>query len=72
MNCWLYSDERMNLRAEVIGILFKEYGGDQIQDAPYSTEDIYSAAHDWVSHGNPNTEGVLNYFHKRFIENGTV
>jgi hypothetical protein len=72
MNCWIYSEERMNLRADVIGILFKEYGGEQIQDAPYSTEDIYNAAHDWVSHGNPNTEGVLNYFHKRFIENGTV
>ena len=72
MNCWIYSDERMALRAQVIGDLFKTYGGEQIQNAPYSTEDIYSAAHDWVSHGNRTAEGVLEYFNTRFIENGTV
>ena len=72
MNSWIYSDERMALRADVIGILFKQYGGDQIQDAVYSTEDIYSCAQDWVSHGNQTIEGVLDYFHKRFIEHGAV
>lgn len=72
MNCWIYSDERMALRADVIGQLFREYGGDRIDQAPYSTEDIYSAAHDWVSHGNRTSEGVLQYFQQRFIENGPV
>ena len=59
----------MTLRAEVIGMLFKKYGGEQIQEAVYSTEDIYNCAHDWVSHGNQTIEGVLDYFNKRFIEN---
>ena len=72
MNCWIYSDERMKLRANVISALFSVYGGVQIQDAVYSTEDIYNAAHDWVSHGNQTVEGVLDYFRIRFIENGTV
>ena len=72
MNSWIYSEERMTLRAEVIGMLFKKYGGEQIQEAVYSTEDIYNCAHDWVSHGNQTTTGVLDYFNKRFIENGPV
>ena len=72
MNSWIYSDERMALRAEVISTLFKEHGGDQIQAAPYSTEDIYNCAHDWVSHGNRTTEGLLEYFQQRFINHGPV
>ena len=70
MKNWIYSDERMNLRAEVLRLLFKEYGGEQIQNAPYSTEDIYAAAHDWVSHGNPTSVGILAYFQERFVEGG--
>ena len=72
MNSWIYSDKRMRLRSEVLGLLFKEYGGEQIHESVYSTEDIYNCAHDWVSHGNPTPQGVLEYFSKRFIENGTI
>ena len=72
MSNWLYSDERMNLRAEVIGLLFRKFGGDRIDLAGYSTEDIYNCAHDWVSHGNRTTEGVLQYFQQRFINHGPV
>lgn len=67
MSNWLYSDERMNLRAEVIGLLFKKFGGDRIDQAGYSTEDIYSAAHDWVSQGNPSTDGVIHYFTQHYV-----
>ena len=64
---WLYSDERMELRAKCLTILFKLYGGARIDQAPYSAEDIYSAVHDWVSQGNPGTEGLQRYFEERFL-----
>ena len=49
MNSWIYSDERMELRAKCVQLLFKNYGGVRIETASYSTEDIYNACHDWVS-----------------------
>ena len=68
MNNWLYSDERMDLRARCIQLLFKHYGGVRIDQAPYSTEDIYSAVHDWVSQGNPDTDGLQRHFEDRFLK----
>lgn len=65
--CWLYTDERMELRAKCLTLLFKNYGGVRIEEAPYSTEDIYAAVHDWVSHGNPTAEGLQQYFEERFL-----
>ena len=65
--CWLYSDERMDLRARCIQLLFRNYGGVRIENASYSTEDIYSAAHDWVSAGNPTVAGLAQYFEERFL-----
>ena len=68
MNNWLYSDERMELRSKCLTILFNHYGGVRIDEASYSTEDIYSAAHDWVSQGNPTTQGLQQYFEDRFVK----
>ena len=68
MNSWLYSDERMELRAKSLTILFRHYGGVRIDKASYSTQDIYSAVHDWVSQGNPTTEGLQRYFEDRFVK----
>lgn len=67
MNNWLYSDERMDLRAKCLTILFKHYGGVRIDQAEYSTEDIYSCVHDWVSQGNPDTVGLQQEFERRFM-----
>lgn len=64
---WLYTDERMDLRARCIELLFKNYGGVRIETASYSTEDLYAAAHDWVSAGNPNVAGLAQYFEERFL-----
>ena len=69
MNSWIYSDERMELRAKCIQLLFKNYGGVRIDEASYSTEDIYNACHDWVSAGNPTPEGLAQYFEQRFLTN---
>ena len=69
MNSWIYSDERMDLRARCVKLLFRNYGGVRIETAPYSTEDIYNACHDWVSAGNPDVAGLQQYFEDRFVKN---
>ena len=64
---WLYSDERMEFRSKCIAILFKNYGGVRIEETSYSTEDIYNAAHDWVSQGNQGVEGLAQYFESTYL-----
>ena len=64
---WLYSEERMEFRAKCITILFKNYGGVRIDEATYSTEDIYNAVHDWVSQGNQGVEGLAQYFESTYL-----
>ena len=64
---WLYSEERMEFRAKCISLLFKNYGGVRIEEARYSTEDIYNAAHDWVSQGNQGVEGLAQYFESTYL-----
>ena len=64
---WLYSDERMDLRARCLELLFKNYGGIRIEEASYSTEDIYNACHDWVSQGNPGVEGLAQFFEQHYV-----
>ena len=59
----------MELRAKCLELLFKNYGGVRIDQASYSTEDIYSACHDWVSAGNPTVVGLAQYFEQRFLSN---
>ena len=72
MNSWIYSDERMALRAKCIEIMFKNYGGVRIDKAAYSAEDIYNAVHDWVSAGNPTPEGLAQYFEANYIPNPEI
>ena len=64
---WLYSDERMEFRAKCLTVMFKNYGGVRIEEASYSTEDIYNAVHDWVSQGNPTVEGLAQYFETNYL-----
>ena len=72
MKSWIYSDERMELRAKCLELLFKQYGGVRIENASYSTEDIYNAVHDWVSQGNPTAKGLAQYFEQYYLNNGTI
>ena len=44
-----------------------KYGGAQIDQAPYSNQDIYECAHDWVSQGNQISHGIVAYFKAYFI-----
>ena len=63
MDDWRYSPERMKLREEVLKILLSKYGGQMDGVVPkYSTKAIYECAHDWVSQGNVNCNGITAYY----------
>ena len=61
---WLYSPERMNLREQCLSVLLRRYGSHIKDDGTpeHSTESIYACAHDWVSQGNPKTDGIVRYY----------
>jgi len=69
-NDWLYSPDRMALRGSCLLVLLKRY-------APYltvegipsnSSEKIYACAHDWVSQGNPVSDGIERYYERYYQE----
>ena len=60
---WLYTHERMALREKVLFILLKRFGGEAV---PENNKAIYECAHDWVSQGNRNTEGLLDFYHENY------
>ena len=60
---WRYNDFNTKLRQEVLKILLSKYGGQMEGVKPkYSTQAIYECAHDWVSQGNVNSNGIVKYF----------
>ena len=65
---WLYSTNRLNLRSESLRILLRTYGSHLLEDGTpeHSTESIYACAHDWVSQGNPTTDGIIDYYNKNY------
>ena len=52
-----YSEEQMNLRQEVLKILFKEFG-----KGKYSNQSIYECADEWISKGHKISSGVVKYY----------
>ncbi len=69
-NDWRYTDERMKLRAQCLSILLNKYGGVRIEEASYSTQDIYECVDTWVSQGNKISHGIEAYF-KTYFSNTT-
>ena len=61
---WLYSEERLALRAKCLGKLLHKFGWELSESGlpKYSMKTIHSCAHDWVSQGNESENGVLSYF----------
>ena len=61
---WLYSEERLELRAKCLSQLLHEFGWelDEYGLPAYPMETIHSCAHDWVSQGHESEVGILNYF----------
>jgi hypothetical protein len=64
MSDWLYTEERLNLRAKCLNHLFHKYGWElnSVGLPMHSMEEIYNCAHDWISQGNDSEIGILNYF----------
>ena len=61
---WRYNEDKMKLRQEVLSILLKKYGGelDTTRKSKYTNQSIYQCAHDWISMGNMNTDGIVKYY----------
>jgi len=60
---WRYSEQKLALREQVLKVLFTQYAGKQVNGLPeHSQQSIYECAHDWVSQGNVNTNGIVKYY----------
>ena len=63
-----YSEKKLQLRAECLGILLKNYGNINIHEATYSTHDIYECAEEWCSKQST-TSGLVAYFKAYYVKN---
>ena len=63
-NDWRYSEDKLKLRQQALSILLKKYGSELnlTRESKYRTQSIYECAHDWVSQGNVNCNGVIKYY----------
>jgi len=61
---WRYSEERMELRQKVYSLLLGRFGSklDENGEPIHSMQSISECAHDWVSQGNVNTNGIVKYY----------
>ena len=64
---WRYSPERMLLREGALSFLLTKYGGQMDGVVPkYPSQKIFECAHDWVSQGNNDCDGILDYFKNNY------
>ena len=63
-NDWRYSEDKLKLRQQALSILLKKYGSELnlTKESKYRTQSIYECAHDWVSQGNVNCNGIIKYY----------
>ena len=61
---WRYSEQKTALRTSALNVLLKKYGSEIHSDGSprYINQSIYECAHDWVSQGNVNTNGIVKYY----------
>ena len=61
---WRFNDQKIKLRQSAIKILLNRYGSDldSTGKSKYSNQSIYECAHDWVSQGNANCNGITKYY----------
>lgn len=63
---WLYTEDRLALRAQCLLTLLREFGGVEIHKASYNTRDLFECAHDWVSFGNQSPIGIVEFFKSNY------
>ena len=61
---WRYSEEKLKLTENALKILLSKYGSelDSTRKSKYTNRSIYECAHDWVSQGNVNCNGLVKYY----------
>jgi hypothetical protein len=61
---WLHNDERLELRAKCLLVIMKEFGSslNDNGEPEHGARELYSACHDYVSHGNTEPEGVVKFY----------
>ena len=61
---WRYNEDKMKVRQQALLILSQRYGRDldSTLKSKYSSKSIYECAHDWVSQGNVNCNGITKYY----------
>ena len=57
-------DDSMKVRQQALFILIDKYGKnlDYSRKSKYTNQSIYECAHDWVSQGNVNCNGITKYY----------
>jgi len=62
---WRYSEDKLKLREQALLILLKKYGSElnsTTRESKYKSQSIYECAHDWISQGNVNCNGIVKYY----------
>ena len=69
---WRYSDQKMKTRQQALTILLSKYGSelDKSRKSKYTCQSIYECAHDWVSQGNVNCNGITKYYEAYYHAKG--
>tara|TARA_Y100000289_G_scaffold44658_1_gene44619 strand:+ start:293 stop:535 length:243 start_codon:yes stop_codon:yes gene_type:complete len=64
VNDWRYSEQKLKVRQQALFILNSKYGKDldHSRKSKYTSKSIYECAHDWVSQGNVNCNGITKYY----------
>ena len=67
---WRYSDDKLKLRQQALTILLAKYGSelDSTRKSKYTSQSIYECAHDWVSQGNVNCNGITAYYESYYAK----
>ena len=69
---WRYNEERIKIREQALSILLSKFGGslDNNRKSKYTNQSIYECAHDWVSQGNVNCNGIVKYYEAYYYAKG--
>ena len=59
----------MKIRQQVLNVLLKRFGSELTEsgEPKHSNQSIYECAHDWVSQGNVNSNGIVKYYQAYYV-----